>query len=237
MSRSVAPYRRQANLLMVREARRQRSLRLYRAKRARWAYRMKRIRRAFLTFLAIFAGAIGTSFFTGGLGDGAWLGVFFLAVIAFIVLSIYPSSPRTRAEDLDAADLPELAPCTELWLESRRRALPPPALDAVDMIGVRLEQLAPQLETLDPGQPAAREVRKLLSEHLPGLVDSYTRIPTGLRRKEHVGSTPERQLVEGLNLIADEIGTMSEQLAQGELDALAVRGRYLETKYISEGSE
>lgn len=220
-------------IAVLREARRQRAMRLRRASKERWRYRMRRLRRAFLALALLVIGAIGASLFVpGGLSDSMWTGVMLLAPVLFFLLAVYPATPRPRAEDLHEADLPELAAATELWLETRRRALPPPALDAIDMIGVRLEQLSPQLETLDPAAPAAREVRKLLSEHLPGLVDSYTRIPSDLRGRPHAGKTPSSQLVEGLGVIANEIETMAHDLSRNDLDALATRGRFLEAKYV-----
>ena len=224
-------------LSMLREARRQRAWRLREARRKQWQYRFRRIRRAFLSVLIIALGAIVASVGLGGLPDNFWLLSLMLAFVSFCLLSIYPATPKPKAEDLHETDLRQLAAGTELWLESRRRALPPPALDAVDMIGVRLEQLAPQLETLDPAAPAAREVRKLLAEHLPALVDSYTRIPSSLRREEHAGSTPATQLTEGLHVIAGEIESMSLQLSRNDLDALAVRGRFLESKYVTPPQE
>lgn len=216
---------------ILREARRQRALRLKRASQERWRFRMRRLRRAFLSLAAILVATIAAGFAFGGLPDGTYVLVMLLALVTFFMLAIYPSTPRPRAEDLQQASLPELAGSTELWLETRRRALPSPALDTIDLIGARLEQLAPQLETLGEKEPAAYEVRKLLTEHLPGLVNSYTRIPNSLRGKSHAGSTPEAQLVDGLKVIATEIETMSEHLARNELDALAVRGRFLETRY------
>jgi hypothetical protein len=48
---------------------------------------------------------------------------------------------------------------------------------------------------------------------------------------ERNGRTPDQQLIDGLQLIDGEIGQMTEQLAQGDLDSLAVRGRYLEIRY------
>ncbi|PEQ13691.1 hypothetical protein B2G71_05045 [Novosphingobium sp. PC22D] len=221
-------------MLILRDARRQRALRLYRAKKERWRFRMRRLRRAFLSVALFVLGTIAASIGLGGLTDGTLVMLFLASIVTFFVLAVYPSTPRPRAENLHEADLPELAGSTELWLETRRRSLPPPALDLVDLIGARLEQLSPQLETLPETEPAAREVRKLLTEHLPGLVDSYTRIPRSLHGKPGAsGVTPEAQLENGLKVIADEIGTMSEQLARNELTALAVRERFLETKYVT----
>lgn len=231
MARGRSPVQRE----IIRAARRQRAARLYNARKERWRFRWRRIRRAFLALAVFLIAAIGTGIFMDGLSDTTWLLTMLLGFIVFVVLSIYPATPRPRADQLSGVELAELAGSTELWLEARRRALPNAAIDAIDMIGVRLEQLAPQLATLNESGPAAREVRKLLAEHLPGLVDSYTRIPPALRNKEHAGSTPSEQLVDGLCVIADEIEAMSHDLSRNDLDALATRNRFLETKYIDQG--
>jgi len=228
----VPATRRPVPLALVREARKQRAWRLRRARQRQWQFRFRRLRRAVLAVAVIAIAAIVASIGVGGLPDNFWLLSMLLAFVSFWVLAVYPATPKPRVEDLADADLTELAACTELWLETRRAALPPPALDAVDLIGVRLEQLAPQLETLEPSGPAAREVRKLLAEHLPGLVNSYTRIPPSLRAQENAGSTPAAQVTEGLQVIAGEIESMSVNLSRNDLDALAVRGRFLEAKYI-----
>lgn len=219
---------------MLREARRLRGSRLRRARQKRWQWRMRRLRRAVIAVVVIALGTIaGGLIMPGGLPDNFYLLAMMFAFVAFCLLAVYPASPKPRVADMEEADLGELAATTELWLEGQRHALPSPALDAVDLIGVRLEQLAPQLETLDPAAPAAREVRKLLTEHLPGLVKSYNRIPTAMRGRENAGSNPATQVTEGLHVIAREIEAMSLDLSRNDLDALAVRGRFLETKYIT----
>jgi hypothetical protein len=233
----MVPARRPVPLALLREARRQRAARLRRARQARWQWRMKRLSRAVKAVLAIAVATIGAGLVFDGLPDNFYLLAMLFAFVAFWVLAIYPASPKPKSADMAQADLPELAATAELWLESRRHALPSPALDAVDMIGVRLEQLAPQLDTLDPSGPAAREVRKLLSEHLPELVNSYTRIPSALRGREHAGSTPAAQVTHGLHVIAGQIEAMSRDLSRNDLDALAVRGRFLESKYVLAGEE
>ena len=91
--------------------------------------------------------------------------------------------------------------------------------------------LAPQLQALDENDPAAREVRKLVGEHLPEPINGYKKIPDSLKNNEYAGKTPVQQLVDGLKTIDREIETMTGQISRGELDKLAVRGRYLETRY------
>lgn len=170
-------------------------------------------------------------------GIGFW-GVMITGIAgaaAAYVLMRYPEMPMPTTESLRQTDLGTLAGKTEIWLEAQRPALPAPAVTVMQDIGVRLDQLAPQLQTLDDNDPAAREVRKLVGEHLPELINGYKRIPDSLKRKEHGGKTPEAQLVDALKLIDREIETMTGQISRGELDKLAVRGRYLELKYDHAG--
>ncbi|MFP5455352.1 MAG: hypothetical protein ACLGHK_07630, partial [Alphaproteobacteria bacterium] len=75
------------------------------------------------------------------------------------------------------------------------------------------------------------EFRKLMAEELPELVEGYKQVPEGMRRAERNGSSPDRQLVEGLKVVDDELRRMGEQLVSGDLDKLATQGRYLELKY------
>ena len=155
-----------------------------------------------------------------------------LAVVgALVVFGIWPKFPLQRAEELPKVDLKQLAGRTEIWLEAQRPALPAPAKQLIDGIGVQLDLLAPQLQSLDPATPAAANIRKLVGEDLPELVGGYRRIPEPLRREAHAGRTPDDQLVEGLKLIEREIGGAARSLAAGKLDELATRQRYLELKY------
>jgi hypothetical protein len=184
--------------------------------------------------LAVCALLVGMGIFGAILdGIGFW-GIMISGVIgaaAVALLLKYPSMPRPTADSLRVTDLSTLAGKTEIWLEGQRAALPPPAVTLIENIGVRLDQLAPQLQRLGENDPAAGEVRKLVGEHLPELINGYRSIPDSLRNKQYAGKTPQQQLVDGLTLIDREIDTMTGQIARGELDKLAVRGRYLEMKY------
>lgn len=208
-----------------------RRARLRKARQLRWQHRFRRLKRAVIAAFAIVFGALFYGLFIDGIGIEGFLLALLGSMAAFVILSIFPRPKAPRTGDLAQTRLGDLAGSTETWLESRRAFLPPRAQGIVDLIGSRVEQLAPQLERLREGEPAEREVRRLLAEHLPALVDGYVRIPLELRERPHAGSTPERNLVEGLDVIAGELDTMTRQIARGELDALATRGRYLETKY------
>jgi hypothetical protein len=164
---------------------------------------------------------------------GAFL-VMLLLMTATLTFAVFPVAKAPSPEALAETPLRALPNSTERWLESQRRALPAPVSSLIDSIGVKLETLAPQLATLDEREPAAAEVRKLIGEQLPELVRGYQRVPEPLRTVERHGLTPDQQLAQGLQLIDDEIGEMTQQLAQGDLDHLATRGRYLQIRYRDE---
>ncbi len=162
------------------------------------------------------------------------MGAFFvllLLVAVTISLAVWPNERAPEPETLRTADLKALPRQTERWLAAQCPALPAPAVPIIDRIGARLDQLAPQLATLDAHAPAAEELRSLVAEQLPEFVRGYQRVPATLRATPRNGKTPDAQLVDGLTLIERQIAEMSEQLAQGDLDTLATRGRYLEIKY------
>jgi hypothetical protein len=179
----------------------------------------------------ILLGAIVFALAVAPLGMMGALLVAVLLIAATMLFAVLPASTPVTVEKLAEIPLKALPRSTERWLDTQRPALPAPVRGLVDSIGVKLETMAPQLATLDENSPAAVEVRKLIGEQLPELVKGYGRVPEPLRRVERNGLTPDQQLAQGLQLIDDEIAEMTAQLAQGDLDNLATRGRYLQIKY------
>jgi hypothetical protein len=191
---------------------------------------LRKLRRMAFAALAIMAIAAIWGFVTP-LGPNGVLVVMGLLILSTLFFAMLPTMPVVKREKLGQADLKTLPLQTEIWLESQRRSLPAPAVRLIDSIGHKLETLAPQLQGVDPNEPAAFEIRRLLADHLPELVTGYQSIPEPLRRQERNGRVPERQLLEGLQVIDREIGTMTENLAAGNLDKLATHNRFLELKY------
>jgi hypothetical protein len=192
---------------------------------------MQRIKLIVGSMAAIIIGASVLGIVLGGIGfTGIMVG--FLAIVACTFLfSSFPRVRVPRRADLNTGDVRHMVARTELWLESQRPALPPPAVTLVDKIGTQLDALGLQLETVDPTLPVAQETRKLVGETLPGMVDAYRRIPPHLRREKNAGASPDEQIVQSLGKISDEIDHVTRQLAAGALDDLAVRTRYLDYKY------
>ena len=177
--------------------------------------------------LSIIGGIISGIGFTGlAIGAAA-------TVAAVWFLGQYPKFKVPSRADLNpnTSDVKALVGRTELWLESQRRALPAPAVKLVDTIGLQLDSLGEQLAGLDQASPQAAEVRKLVGEHLPDMIDGYRKIPDHLRYEARAGTTPEKQFLDGLQTISSEIDSVTRQLAAGALDNLAIKTRYLEYKY------
>lgn len=191
---------------------------------------VRKVRWMTLAALAIIVAAAVWGFIYP-LGAGGLLFVFGLLLLTILLIAVLPSAQVVKREKLAQVELKALPLQTEIWLENQRRALPPPAVRLVDSIGTKLEFLAPQLQGVDQNEPAAQEIRRLLADHLPELVTGYQSIPEPLRRQERNGRVPERQLIEGLQVIDRELGTMTENLAAGNLDKLATHNRFLELKY------
>ncbi len=188
-----------------------------------------------LAALWVLSGIVGT--IAGGIGFMGVMALIVASVVAVFVLGQYPRMKVPQRADLArTADARQLVGRTELWLEAQRPALPAPAADMVGRIGVQLDALGLQLEGIDPAHPAAREVRALVGDTLPEMVDSYRRIPQHLRREARGGASPDEQLAGGLGKISDEIDRVTRQLAEGSLDDLAVKTRYLDYKYGADGA-
>jgi hypothetical protein len=162
-----------------------------------------------------------------------------LVVLAFIIAAValmaFPRTQLIAPEPLPTSALAMLPLQTEEWLAGQRRMLPPPATRLVDSIGLTLEQLAPQLQRLDDKEPLAAEARRLIANELPDLVKSYGQVPPAMRSAGINGISPDKQLIDGLTVVQNELGRLSEQLAHGDVNKLATQGRYLELKYQGDG--
>ncbi len=201
-----------------------------RARQRRNAGLMRKVKLAVGAVLAVLIAAAVAGFILP-LGTTGVMIALSVMIAAVLLIAVLPGERSVATASLAQTDLAALPLQTEIWLDNQRKALPAPAVTLADSIGVKLETLAPQLERLNPNDPAALEVRRLLSDHLPELVTGYQSIPVPLRREERNGRVPEKQLIEGLTVIEAEIDRMTGQLASGDLDKLATQNRFLELKY------
>lgn len=195
---------------------------------------VRRATNAAIAVVAVVVVALLFGIFVGPLGIN---GLLLLALAAlglggFFLLRT-PRMDMPTPQAMKNADLAAIPRRVEDWLERQRRNLPSRAAKQIDEILLRLEVLGEQLAQVPSGQPIAGDARRLIGEHLPRLVDTYLKVPQAYRAP---GSEPEQQLLEGLVTIADELRRLSEQLVRGDLDALAVEGKFLEQRYRDNGA-
>jgi hypothetical protein len=195
---------------------------------------MRKLVRILLASFAILVAASFAGMILNGIGFWGVLITVIAILVATGTLGTFPKMKVPKRADLNKGDVRSMVGRTELWLENQRLALPAPAARIVEDMGVQLDALGLQLETVDQDHPATREVRKLVGEVLPETVDSYQKIPRHLRSEKRAGASPDEQLTDSLSKIAKEIDSVTRQLAEGSLDDLAIKHRYLDYRYGGE---
>ena len=199
--------------------------------RLKLSHRAKKLGRIVAAVAAIWLAASAVGVIINGIGWAGIILTIFASAIALTLFTRYPAFELPSRSSLATGDTKTLVGRTELWLENQRRALPPPAIKLVNHIGLQLDALGLQLKDIDPAHPAMADVRKLVGEDLPGVVDGYQKIPEHLRYEPRGGSNPNQQFMAALGLISAEIDSVTRQLASGAIDDLAIKTRYLDYKY------
>ena len=118
------------------------------------------------------------------------------------------------------------------FLYRSRAALPAPAQAVVDGLSNELGTLKTTLERVDPMDPDAQDARRLMSIHLPGLIERYANVPPAFRQEPDAeGRTVDERLVEGLSAARSALGDVGERLAKRDMDAFQTHGRFIKTRY------
>lgn len=167
------------------------------------------------------------------------IGMFgFLAAVALavgIAMLLFFSEVRSeQAASVVPQDLPnsEMVRRFDSYLYRSRRALPAPAQAVVDSISAQLGTLQHTLERVDPLDPDAQDARRLMSVHLPGLLDRYANVPHAYRSEADAeGKTVDQRLVEGLEASRTALSEVSERLAKRDMDAFQTQGRFIQSRY------
>jgi hypothetical protein len=167
-----------------------------------------------------------------GIGMFGFLAAVGLAIGVVALLAFLPSAERTAPAP--SADLPngEMVQRFDSYLYRARRALPPPAQAEVDALSSVLPSLKQTLERVGTLDPNAQDARRLMSTHLPGLIDRYMHVPAGYRGEpDGEGKTADQRLVEALAASRAALGDISEKLARSDLAALETQGRFIQSRY------
>jgi hypothetical protein len=138
-------------------------------------------------------------------------------------------SPMDR---ISREELLALVLAAEDWLLQQRATLPGRAIPAFDQILFRLNDLHPHLPAIDPHGTLAWDLRRILTEHLPRLVQSYGGLTETVRQQD-----PELlpRFVEGLETVDEELIRICKEASRDHLLTFEVQEQFLETRYRDKG--
>jgi hypothetical protein len=159
-----------------------------------------------------------------------------LAIGIATVLAVKPTSGLGASGP--ATDLPngEMVQRFDSYLYRARRALPPAAQAEADSISAILPSLRQTLERVDSLDSNAQDARRLMSVHLPALLDRYVQVPVAYRNeRDGEGKTADERLVEALSASRAALGDISQKLARADLSALETQGRFITSRYREDG--
>jgi hypothetical protein len=162
-----------------------------------------------------------------------------LAIGIAALLAFMPTRSAATAAP-PAADLPngEMVQRFDSYVYRTRPALPAPAQAELDAISAALPSLRQTLERVDANDPNAQDARRLMSTHLPGLIDRYRHVPADYRHeRDGEGISVDERLVEGLAAGRSALTEISTKLARADIAALETQGRFIQSRYGEERIE
>ncbi len=186
--------------------------------------------------------AVGViSLATIGIGLILPIGMFgFLAAVGLaigVAALLLVSGGKEIAAPNVSADLPngQMVQRFDSYLFRARRALPAPAQAEVDLLSAQLPPLRQTLERIADLDPNAQDARRLMSVHLPNLIDRYLHVPSAYReQRDGEGVTVDERLVEAMTAGRQALTEISEKLARADMAAFETQGRFIQSRYKDE---
>ncbi len=183
--------------------------------------------------------AVGViSLATIGIGLIVPIGMFgFLAAVGLaigVAAVLLFSSGREIAAPNVTPDLPnaQMVQRFDSYLFRARRALPAPAQTELDLLSAQLPSLRQTLERIPDLDPNAQDARRLMSVHLPNLIDRDLHVPANYRGQlDGEGISVDERLVEALSAGRVALNDISEKLARNDLAAFETQGRFIQSRY------
>jgi hypothetical protein len=166
------------------------------------------------------------------------IGMFgFLAAVGLAVgvaaLLLFSGTQEIAAPNV-TPDLPngQMVQRFDSYLFRARRALPAPAQTELDQLSAQLPSLRQTLERIPDLDPNAQDARRLMSVHLPNLIDRYLHVPANYRGQlDGEGISVDERLVEALRAGRVALKDISEKLARNDLAAFETQGRFIQSRY------
>jgi hypothetical protein len=166
------------------------------------------------------------------------IGMFgFLAAVGLAIgvaaLLLFSGAQEIGAPNV-TPDLPngQMVQRFDSYLFRARRALPSPAQAEIDQLSAQLPSLRQTLERIPDLDPNAQDARRLMSVHLPNLIDRYLHVPGNYRGQlDGEGVSVDERLVEALAAGRVALTDISEKLARNDLAAFETQGRFIQSRY------
>lgn len=189
-----------------------------------------------LTRVGIAIGVISLA--TIGIGLIVPIGMFgFLAAVGLAIgvaaLLLFSGGQEIAAPNV-TPDLPngQMVARFDSYLFRARRALPAPAQAELDLLSSQLPSLRQTLERIPDLDPNAQDARRLMSVHLPNLIDRYLHVPSAYRKQlDGDGISVDERLVEALSAGRVALNDISEKLARNDMAAFETQGRFIQSRY------
>ncbi len=159
-----------------------------------------------------------------------------LAIGIAALLAFMPSQSATSAA-APSTDLPngEMVQRFDSYLYRTRAALPAPAQTELDAISAALPGLKQTLERVEALDPNAQDARRLMSVHLPGLIERYAHVPSAFRsERDGEGISVDERLIEGLAAGRAALSEISQKIARSDVMAFETQGRFIKSRYGEE---
>lgn len=204
---------------------------------------LRRLNQGFVSTLVRIGIAVGAiSLAAIGIGLFIPIGMFgFLAAVGLaigIAAILAFTGGREIATPRVTPDLPngEMVQRFDSYIYRTRAALPAPAQAEIDQLSAALPPLRKVLERIDTLDPNAQDARRLMSIHLPGLIDRYLHVPAAYRgQQDGEGITVDGRLVEALGAGRQALTEIGEKLAKADMMAFETQGRFIKSRYGADG--
>ena len=185
-----------------------------------------------IAVIAISLATIAFGLFVNPIGMFGFLAAVGLA-IGIGALLIFSGRREVAAPNV-TPDLPngQMVARFDSYLFRARRALPAPAQAELDRLSAQLPALRETLERIPDLDPNAQDARRLMSVHLPNLIDRYVHVPASYRgERDGENVSVDQRLVEALAAGRQALTEISEKLAKADMAAFETQGRFIQSRY------
>lgn len=187
----------------------------------------RRVRRAGVLFVATISALIIFSLAIAPIPILLWLVAIPLAATASMLSMMWPSRPRKRLVSPKAHSLPQLARACLFLLRANRSHLFAGAREITARIEAQLKVIEHSSAGCRLDALADAELRRLIADHLPRLVESFSRLPGDQKNDPET----REHLCASLRSVAGELESVRVLIDQRHSDRFDTERRFFASRY------